>query len=101
MDLYYPRPGKPDLVVTLRASVLSPLPSQLRFLIKGSTGTFVKYGHAANAQGRLPGAVHDLEGGNTEGYGREAEAIWGTVYEAKPDGQGVVGQDGVKFEVSK
>ncbi len=100
MDLYYPRANKTDLVVTLKASVLSPLPSQIRFLIKGSKGSFVKYGSSAKAQGRRPGAADYDEGEDEEGYGREPEAIWGTVVEAKEDGE-VTGQEGVRYHVAK
>ena len=98
MDLYYPRPSLPDLVVTLRASVLSPLPSQIRFLIKGTTGSFIKYG--MDAQFPHLQVLGRTKGMEKEGYGEEPEDIWGTVYEVDQNGS-VKGQDGVKFNVTK
>ena len=97
MDLYYPRPHKSDLVVVLRASILSPLPSQIRFLIKGSTGSFVKYGMDAQDLQTLGKS----KGASREGYGEEPKETWGTLYEVKEGGK-VLGQDpGVRYDVSK
>ena len=97
MDLYYPRPNKSDLVVTLRASILSPLPSQIRFLIKGSTGSFVKYGMDAQDLRQLGKS----KGVDRDGYGSEPKETWGTLYEVKEDGK-VLGQDpGVRYDVSE
>jgi hypothetical protein len=98
MDLYYPRPNASELVVTLRASVLSPLPSQIRYSIKGSTGSFVKYG--MDIQFPHLQSLGQNKGASFEGYGKEPEDIWGTVYETNAEGT-VMGQDGVRFNVSK
>jgi predicted dehydrogenase len=90
MDLYYPRPTptSPPLIVTLRASILSPLPKQLRFLIKGSKGSFIKYGLDPQE-----GYLKKLGAGGgvkVDGYGEEPEEDWGTVWVAEE-------KDGAEF----
>lgn len=78
MDLYYPRnsPTAPPLIVTLRASIMSSLPLQQRFLIKGSRGSFIKYGLDPQ-ESFLKRLAAGEKFGIEEGYGRESEDIWG------------------------
>lgn len=92
MDLYYPspHPTSPPLHVTLRASIMSPLPKQLRFQIKGSRGTFIK--HGLDPQGDFREEL--ARGKRVEeipGYGVEKEEDWGTVWVAEQE------RDGAEF----
>ncbi|WWC67565.1 uncharacterized protein I206_101474 [Kwoniella pini CBS 10737] len=86
VNLYYPPtpPSKSLKTVTLKASILSPLPHQLRFLIKGSKGSYVKYtlptSHPALKKYTSP-ADH-------EGFDIEPEEGWGTAYIAKEEKDG-------------
>lgn len=94
MDLYYapPHPCAPPFIVTLRASIVSAMPKQERFLIKGTKGSYVKYGvdpqEGSTAElGRL--------GRKPEGYGMDPEAEWGelsSVHEEK---------EGTEYTVTK
>jgi hypothetical protein len=91
MDLYYPPPNPTSspLHVTLRASIMSPLPKQLRFQIKGSRGTFIK--HGLDPQGDFR---EELARGkrveDVPGYGVEKEEDWGTVWVAEEERDGAV-----------
>ncbi|WVF70207.1 hypothetical protein IAT40_004995 [Kwoniella sp. CBS 6097] len=92
LDLYYPpaerTSSKTPRVITLRASILSALPHQLRYLIKGSKGSYIKY--------TLPNshpALTEINRDNPvthEGFGVEPEQGWGTAYiaEEEKDGAG-------------
>ncbi|EPQ59911.1 hypothetical protein GLOTRDRAFT_27456, partial [Gloeophyllum trabeum ATCC 11539] len=81
---HYPPPSgsQHPLTVILRASILSARSPQLRFVVRGTKGTFVKYGldvqedqikEMANPEGILTDA----------GYGKEPKDIWGTVQNLK------------------
>ncbi|WRT65134.1 uncharacterized protein IL334_002076 [Kwoniella shivajii] len=94
VDLYYPAtpPSKsPQKIITLRASILSPLPCQLRYLVKGSKGTYIKY--------ILPSSHPSLKDSETpvdhEGFKAEPEPGWGTLYFAKEE------KDGAEFNEEK
>lgn len=63
--------------VLLRAAILSVRSPQLRFIIRGTKGTFVKYG--LDVQEDQLKAMPNPAGIFAEGYGREPEDIWGTV----------------------
>lgn len=74
MELIFPaQPGsKTPLAVHLGASILSSVPRHLRYLVKGATGSFEKFG--------LDPQEPFLRGGKTvadEGYGIESEDAWG------------------------
>jgi hypothetical protein len=107
MDLYYPpAPGQnSELVVNCHASVLSAFPSQMRYSIKGSKGSFVKFG----MDSQLGDLAKIAKGENVEQYGAEVESLWGQLAEAVPAGEEVpagegtlqIGEDGVRFVVSK
>ena len=98
MDMYFPpQPGvkgTAELVVTLSASVMSPLPKQRRFLIKGSQGSYVKYGPAANG----PQVTH-LDPVQVDLRGIEPQENWGDLIEARP-GTGP-GLDNAEYTVTK
>ena len=87
MDLYYPAPrkGSPPFVVTVRASIVSALPRQQRFLIKGTRGSYIK--HGVDPQERQTGEMGRL-GRKPEGYGEEAESEWGEVILAEEEKEG-------------
>ncbi|WVW78847.1 hypothetical protein I302_100810 [Kwoniella bestiolae CBS 10118] len=74
----------PSQTITLKASILSPLPHQLRYLVKGTKGTYVKY--------TLPPSHPSLKkfnrGVDHEGFDSEPEEGWGTVWAAKEERDG-------------
>ena len=76
MDLYYPPPSAsaPPFTVTLRASILSAMPKQQRFLIKGTKGSYLKYG--VDPQERQTVEMGRL-GRKPEGYGMDQKDEWG------------------------
>ncbi|WWC59078.1 uncharacterized protein I303_101625 [Kwoniella dejecticola CBS 10117] len=86
VNLYYPPnpPSKSPRLITLKASILSPLPHQLRYLVKGSKGSYVKYtlpsSHPALSKYGSP-ADH-------EGFDAEPKEGWGTAYIAKEEKDG-------------
>ena len=104
MDLYYPPTtgtASSEFVVTVRASIMSPLPRQLRFLIRGTNGSFVKYGLD-------PQEAHLKKVGSSmvvsEGYGEEPESSWGELIEARKATEGEVSvknPDGTEFVTTK
>ncbi|WWD21967.1 hypothetical protein CI109_106455 [Kwoniella shandongensis] len=88
LDLFYPPtpPSSCPLTITVRASILSPLPHQLRYLLKCTKGSYVKYNLPASHP-----AIKDLGSPAIhEGFMIEPEAGWGTVYlaEEEKDGTG-------------
>ncbi|WWC87271.1 uncharacterized protein L201_002159 [Kwoniella dendrophila CBS 6074] len=93
VDLHYPpnSSSKTPKIVTLRASILSPLPYQLRYLVKGSKGSYIKY--------ILPSSHSSLKKFKNpvdhEGFEAEPEEGWGTLYLAKDE------KDGAEFNEEK
>lgn len=73
--LHYPR-----MRAMLRASVIAVAPD-LRFLVRGEGGAFVKYGidpqEEALRQGKVP---------RDDTWGREPQSKWGTLYSPSADG---------------
>lgn len=65
------------LTAILRAHILSVRSPQLRFSVRGDKGTFIKYGLDVQEDQlkAMPGPEAIFE----QGYGREPEAIHGTV----------------------
>lgn len=86
MDLYYPRSSatSPPLIVTVRASIMSSLPLQQRFLVKGSKGSFIKFGIDPQ-ESFLKRLAAGEQVGLEEGYGRESEDIWGELMLAEEE----------------
>lgn len=68
---------KYPLTVILRAHILSVRSPQLRFIVRGSNGTFVKYG--LDVQEDQLKILPDPKGIFTESFGREPDEISGTV----------------------
>ena len=87
MDLYYPSPrsSAPPFIVTLRASIVSAMPKQQRFLIKGTKGSYVKYG--VDPQERQTAEMRRL-GRKADGYGMDEESEWGELSLAKEEREG-------------
>jgi hypothetical protein len=110
MEMYYPQ-GKTrehELVVTCSASVLSAVPRQLRFEVKGMKGSYLKYGldpqgEALTRLGKMGRAGDIREEEGKEGkdlipdYGLEEEKDWGELWEVEGEIEKVMGQDGVEF----
>ncbi len=76
--MFYPSIGSASapLIVTTRASILSAIDPQMRFSIKGTDGSYVKYGLD-------PQEAYLKVGGKARGssiYGVEDEAIWGEIH---------------------
>ena len=63
--------------MTLRATTLSVRSPQLRFLVRGTNGTFIKYGSDVQEeqlkQISTPSAIL------AQSFGKEPESIWGTL----------------------
>lgn len=100
MDLYYP-PTKgtsnSPFVATVKASILSCLPAQQRFQIRGTKGSFVKYGvDPQEAHLKKVGSSTNVRGD----YGVETESTWGTLFEARKPADGeesIKNADGTEF----
>jgi len=65
------------ITVILRAHILSVRSPQLRFVVRGTKGSFVKYG--LDVQEDQLKIMPDPKGIFVQSYGREPEDIWGTV----------------------
>lgn len=83
MELIYPTQpgGTTPLAVYVGASILSSVPKQIRYLVKGAKGSFEKYG--------LDPQEPFLRSGKKvadEGFGIESEDAWGEVSTC-PDGK--------------
>jgi hypothetical protein len=65
------------MTATLRAHILSVRSAQLRFLVRGTRGSFVKYG--LDVQEDQLKAISTPKAVFEEQYGKEPESIWGTV----------------------
>ena len=94
MDLYYPPPrsSAPPFIVTLRASIVSAMPQQQRVLIKGTKGSFVKYG--VDPQERQTTEMGRL-GRKPDGYGMDEEGEWGELSLAREE------KEGTEWDVSR
>lgn len=103
MELFYPpqvASSKTPMVVTISGSILSCLPRQLRFRIRGSKGSFIKYGlDPQEANLKLIGGRTDVG----KGFGEEKEEMWGELLEARKAEQGEKGvkSDNVEFVTTK
>ncbi|TFK55837.1 NAD-P-binding protein [Heliocybe sulcata] len=74
--------GSHPLTVILRAAILSARAPQLRYVVRGTKGTFLKYG--LDVQEDQIKAMDSPEGIiNQPGYGKEPESIWGEVQNFK------------------
>lgn len=74
------------LLAILRAHILSVRATQVRFIVRGDKGTFIKYG-LDNQEDQLkvmqnPMDIHSAI------FGKESESIWGTVETI--DEQGII-----------
>lgn len=65
-----------DLIVTVKSSLVSVLKDQLRFVVKGTNGTFLKFGTCPQEDRAIanPGLPAD-----DPDYGTEDRRIWGTL----------------------
>ncbi|CAK7200170.1 hypothetical protein SEUCBS139899_002861 [Sporothrix eucalyptigena] len=72
--LEYDGPQK-DLLVTVKTSIVSVLKDQLRFAVRGTQGTFLKFGTCPQEDRAIaaPGQPAD------DTYGKEDPRIWGTL----------------------
>jgi hypothetical protein len=70
--------------VILRAHILSARSPQLRYKVRGTKGTFVKYG--LDTQEAQLGALSEPNGIYADDFGAEPEDIWGTVEILTADG---------------
>lgn len=68
---------KHGLNVMLRAHILSARDPQLRFVVRGTKGTFVKHGLDLQ-EGQMQLASHPNEI-FSDAFGREPESIWGEI----------------------
>ncbi|ORY21525.1 NAD binding Rossmann fold oxidoreductase [Naematelia encephala] len=88
-------------VVTVGSRILSSLPHQERFIIRGTLGSYVKYGIDPQ-EGRLKRI--DSSTVLPEGCGTESESSWGHIYECRAPVEGeksIEGSDGAQFVIHK
>ena len=104
MDLYYAPgagTGNSPFVATVQGSILSCLPAQQRFLLKGTKGSYVKYGVDPQEKHlKVFGSRNDPQAD----WGVEEESAWGTLYEARKaeaGEEGVKNNDGTEFVTTK
>jgi hypothetical protein len=104
MTLFYPpTPGTASspFVATVQGSILSCLPAQQRFLIRGTKGSFIKYGvDPQEAHLKKVGNATQVSGD----WGVEQPEAWGTLFEARPAAEGEQSSknaDGTEFVTSK
>lgn len=80
---------------------MSCLPSQQRFLIRGTKGSYIKHGvDSQESHLKKVGPATEVKGD----YGVEAEEAWGTLFEARKPEQGeksVKNTDGTEFVLTK
>ncbi|GBE79346.1 Uncharacterized oxidoreductase [Sparassis crispa] len=87
---YPPRPATSDLHPTsftaiLRGHILSVRAPQVRYVVRGTTGTFVKFGvDVQEDQLRVMQSPSEIVASTT--YGLEPKTIWGTVENLAPSG---------------
>jgi len=74
---------KPFTVI-LRAHILSVRSPQLRYKVRGTKGTFVKYG--LDTQEAQLGVLPEPNGIYADDFGAEPEDVWGTVENLTADG---------------
>ena len=72
------------LNVFLRSHILSVREPQLRFVVRGTTGTFVK--HGLDIQASQLEITPDPSEVFSKNFGREPESIWGEVQNIDKDG---------------
>jgi scyllo-inositol 2-dehydrogenase (NADP+) len=87
MTLHYPPQPNSNgpLFVTLSASILSPQKPQIRYILQGETGSYIKH--------NLDPQENYLKvGGQSRGdeYGEEIEAAWGVIQTVKEEGSDVM-----------
>ncbi|PFH52541.1 hypothetical protein AMATHDRAFT_139812 [Amanita thiersii Skay4041] len=81
---YDPSATRPlPLTVILRAHILSLRSPQLRFIVRGTQGTFTKYGLDVQEEQLKAISTPSAILGHT--YGKEPESIWGTLENLKSD----------------
>lgn len=68
----------------LRAHILSVRSPQLRYKVRGTKGTFVKYG--LDTQEAQLGVLSEPNGIYADDFGAEPEDVWGTVENLTADG---------------
>ena len=73
------------LTVLLRAHILSVRSTQLRFVVRGTKGTFTKYG--LDLQEDQLKAMPHPSGIFEDSFGREPEDIWGYVENINESGE--------------
>jgi len=85
--LHYPaNPDRPHpLRVILRAEILSVHTRPVRYVVRGTKGTFHKYG--VDVQEDQLGVITDPTSIHTSVFGREPREIDGTVENLREDGQ--------------
>ncbi|KAI0080650.1 oxidoreductase [Panus rudis PR-1116 ss-1] len=76
-----------SFTVVLRGTTLSVRSSQLRYIVRGTSGTFTKTGvDVQEDQLKVIGSPKEIVDESNTAYGQEPEAIWGTLENLK-DGQ--------------
>ncbi|TFK55834.1 NAD(P)-binding protein [Heliocybe sulcata] len=74
------------LTVILRSHILSVRAPQLRWLVRGTKGTYTKYGEDGQ-EGYIRAMSDPAQMLEDKEYGREKEKMWGTVENMREDGE--------------
>ncbi|KZT12863.1 oxidoreductase [Laetiporus sulphureus 93-53] len=89
---YPPRPAAvhtdvqpTSLTVILRSHILSVRSPQLRYVVRGTTGTYTKFGIDVQ-EAQLKAMASPTEIVDSPSYGREPEELWGTLENLAADG---------------
>ena len=86
IHFHYSRgPARPyPFTAILRGHILSSRSPQLRYIVRGAQGTYVKYG--VDIQEEQLKVIASPETIREDGYGKEPESIWGTLENIAHDG---------------
>lgn len=76
----------PAVTAILRAQILSVRSTQLRFLVRGTKGSYTKYGGDVQ-ESQLKTLNDPYTEIHTEGFGKEPESLWGVVETIGDDDQ--------------
>ncbi|KZT20780.1 NAD-P-binding protein [Neolentinus lepideus HHB14362 ss-1] len=80
-------PNRPhSLTVILRSHILSVSAPQLRWVVRGTQGTYTKYG-SDGQEGHIRAMSDPAQITENEEYGKEHEGMWGTLENLREDGE--------------
>jgi hypothetical protein len=95
---YSPNSGRPHpLTANLRAHILSVRVPQQRYIVRGTQGTYTKYGVDVQEDQlkvmKSPSAIFEA------GFGTELQALWGTVENIEANGVSITKNMWVTYSI--